>query len=76
MLEILAMTISKSHLIIEDKIIIENALSILVGILIYNKTLYSNFVSFENAAGSINNTEQLILAGLLCDEDKVRSDFL
>ena len=76
MLSILTVTVSKTSLILEDKIIIENALSIVVGILIYDKTLYPRFVSFNNDASSIKNTESLILLGLLSDEDKVRSDFL
>lgn len=57
MLEILTVTVSKSSLILEDKMIIENALSIVVGILMYDKTLYSRFVNFTNAASPINSTE-------------------
>lgn len=32
-------------------------------------------ITFQTDGGSITNTEQLILAGLLCSEEKVRQDF-
>lgn len=57
MLQILTVTVSKTSLILEDKIIIENALSIVVGIMIYNKSLYPRFVEFKNASSSIDTTE-------------------
>lgn len=63
-MQILATILAKPGLIFEDKILIENALSILVGILLYRKNIYTRFISFS-AQGEIQNAEQLCLAGLL-----------
>jgi len=40
-LSLLAIILSKTTLIVEDKIIIENSLSIMVGILLFKKDIYS-----------------------------------
>jgi len=74
MMQILAVCLSKPVMIFEDKSLVENALSILVGILLYRKNIYSRFISFS-AQGKISSAEQLCLAGLLCHEEKVRADF-
>ena len=74
-LNVLATTLVKDQLIIEDKLIIENSLAIIVGILLFRKELYAKFVGFSRNDGSIANAEELVLAGLLCSEEKVRTDF-
>ena len=45
-LEILAATLSKPSLVFEDRDIVENALSIMVGTVLYKKELYEKFVGF------------------------------
>ena len=46
-----------------------------IGITMFKPELYAKFVNFQSAGNPIANTEQLVLAGLLCSEEKVRSDF-
>ena len=74
-LSLLATILSKTSFIVEDKIIIENSLSIMVGILLFKKDIYPQFESFTNAGHQIKNAEDLTLAGILCQEEKVRIDF-
>lgn len=74
-LALIATLLSKSSLILEDKIIIENALSLVLGILLFKKDVYAKFVGFTCANGQIRNAEELVLAGLLSSEEKVRIDF-
>ena len=45
-LQLIATVLSKSSLIYEDKIVIENVLSIVVGILLFKKELYPKFEAF------------------------------
>ena len=73
-ISLLATVLGKETLIFEDKVIIENALAVLVGILLYKKEVYAKFIGFTASSG-IANAEQLTLAGLLCPEEKVRIDF-
>ena len=47
-LELLTTIISKSSLILEDKIIIENSISIMMGAMLYKKELFANFIGFKN----------------------------
>ena len=75
LLQIIATLLSKTTLIFEDKVIIHNAVTMLIGIMMFKPELYAKFTSFQNAGSSISNTEQLVLAGILCSEEKVRSDF-
>lgn len=63
-MQILATVLAKPSLIFEDKIVVENALSILVGILLFRKNIYTRFIGFT-AQGKIQNAEQLCIAGLL-----------
>lgn len=46
LLELLAVMLSKTSMILEDKIIVENSLAILVGILLFKKDCFSKFVAF------------------------------
>ena len=73
-LALLAATLSKPSLVFEDRDIVENALSILVGTVLYKRELYEKFVGFKGQ-GEISNAEQLSLTGLLNAQDKVRIDF-
>lgn len=75
-LDILAQTLSKTSFIVEDKVIIENALNIVVGTFIFKKELFAKFINYKStASGTVKNAEDLVLAGLLCAEEKVRVDF-
>ena len=48
LLELLSVMLSKTNMIFEDKIIIENTLSILVGTLMFKKDCYSKFIGFQS----------------------------
>ena len=74
-LQLLATMLSKKSQIFEDKVIIENALSIMIGSLLYKNELYAKFTAFKTTTSSVNTAESLVLAGLLCSEEKVRIDF-
>lgn len=74
LMQLLATIMSKSTLILEDKIIIESALAIVVGILLFRNDVYARFIGFTSES-AVKNTEQIALAGLLCVEEKVRIDF-
>ena len=76
LLDLLSVMLSKTNMIFEDKIIIENALSIIVGILMFKKECYSKFTGFQSTKSqTVRNIEEVIVAGLLCSEEKVRADF-
>lgn len=64
-------------MIFEDKLIIENALSLWVGCVLHKNELFNDFYEFTGVDGSaIRNCEQFILHGLLfCPYDKVREEF-
>ena len=73
-MQLLVTACSKQSLIYEDKLIIENALSIMTGTLLYKPELYPKFESFTSQA-EVKSAEQLVLTGLLSHEEKVRQDF-
>ena len=50
-MNVLAMTLVKDTLIIEDKLIIENSMAIIVGILLFRRELYAKFVGFTSSQG-------------------------
>lgn len=59
---------------LEEKIIIENAMSVWVGASLYKPELFEEFLAFKSSNGS--NVEDFILCGLVfCSEDKIRQDF-
>jgi len=63
-------------MIFEDKLIIENALSLWVGCVLHRNELFNEFYSFSDTSSVINNCESLILNGLLyCPYEKVREEF-
>lgn len=58
---------------LEDKIIIENAITIWVGASLYKPELFDDFRSFNQDG---QTAEDFILSGLVfCQEDKTRQDF-
>ena len=48
LLDLLAIMLSKTNMIFEDKIVIENTLAIIVGILMFKKDCYPKFVGFQS----------------------------
>jgi len=48
LMQLLATIMSKATLILEDKIIIESALAIVVGILLFRNDVYARFISFTS----------------------------
>ena len=52
-LELLTTIISKTSLILEDKIIIENAISIMMGTMLFKKELFANFLGFKTSGDKI-----------------------
>lgn len=71
---LLSTVLSKPSLIFEEKVIVENALHILVGTLIFKVEIYPKFVNFASKTG-VRNAEEIVLTGLLNAEQKVRIDF-
>ena len=71
---LISQILSKPSMILEDKLIIENALSLLVGCLLHKSELLSIFYSFTSP--TVSSKENLILNGLLlCPQEKVREEF-
>lgn len=48
-ISIIATVLSKATMILEDKLIIGNALSLVVGMLLYKRELYARFIAFSGA---------------------------
>jgi len=57
LVQIIASSLSKSSVILEDKIIIQNAVTMVVGIMMAKPALYTKFVNFQAAGQPIANTE-------------------
>ena len=55
-MNVLAVTLVKESLIIEDKLIIENSMAIIVGILLFKRELYERFVGFSHDS-AVSNVE-------------------
>jgi hypothetical protein len=61
-------------MIFEDKLIIENALSLWVGCNLHMNELLEDFYKFSN--DTVKSSDQFILSGLLfCEQEKVREEF-
>ena len=73
----MATVLQKEKMIFEDKLIIENALSLWVGCLLHMNNLWNDFLEFKGTEEmSIKNSSDFILAGLLyCPQDKIREEF-
>lgn len=58
----------------EDKLIIENALSLLVGCILHKQELLDNFYDFHS--DTVKSIDDFILCGLLyCPQEKIREEF-
>lgn len=56
-------------MIFEDKLIVENTLSLMVGCILHKNELLNDFYSFENP-------EEFVISGLLdCSHERIREDF-
>lgn len=64
-------------MVFEDKLIVENALSLWVSFVLHKNELINDFYSFKGEeTSSIKTANDLILNGLLfCPQDKVREEF-
>jgi len=64
-------------MIFEDKLIIENALSLWVGCILHNNSLFNDFYTFKGEEDSkIKTCDDFVLNGLLfCSQEKVREEF-
>lgn len=70
----MAETLGKPALGSEDKLIVDNALSLLVGCLLHKPELIDALYSFTSP--SISSCDELLLLGLLyCPQDKTREEF-
>ena len=72
-LELVVSVLQKEQLTLEEKIIVENAISVWVGSSLYRPELFDGFLSFTSGESTAGD---LILSGLVfCREDKIRQDF-
>ena len=61
-------------MIFEDKLIIENALSLLVGCILHKVELLGELYNFKS--GSIPSCDEFVLTGLLyCSQERIREEF-
>ncbi len=73
-LTIISQILGKESMIMEDKLIIENALSLLVGCILHKNELMNDFYNFSSP--TIPSFDQFVLEGLLlCKQEKVREEF-
>ena len=73
---IISQILTKKDLIYEDKLIIENALSLWAGCLLHKPVLINDFYSFKDYSTTIRSCNDFILTGLLyCPYEKVREEF-
>jgi hypothetical protein len=77
LMQTIARIITNDQQTMEEKQIVENAMSLWIGILTYKKELFKSFSAYEgDANSSIKNAEDLVMTGLLyCKEEKIREDF-
>lgn len=64
-------------MIFEDKLIVENALSLWVSCILHKNELINEFYQFKGESGStIQTCDDFVLNGLLfCSQEKVREEF-
>ena len=73
-LNIISQIFIKKGMIFEDKLIIENALSLLVGCILHKTELLADLYSFKTDI--ISSCDEFVLHGLLfCQEEKIREEF-
>lgn len=72
-LTLISEILDKDHFSLEDKIIIENSVTIWLGTTLYKPELFDEFKAFKKGE---KTAEDFILNGLVfCREDKTRQDF-
>lgn len=65
-MKIMAEILVKDKMIFEDKLIIENALSLWVGCILHNNSLFNDFYTFKGEEDSkIKTCDDFVLNGLL-----------
>lgn len=77
LLELVSHSISKDpkSIFFEDKLIVENSLNLMLGIILYNKELFKTFLDFKGT-DKIKTANDFILHGVLfCSEEKIRENF-
>jgi hypothetical protein len=75
-LTVISQILLKRQMILEDKLIIENAMSLLVGCILHKNELLNSFYDFSSASSDVNSADDFILAGLLfCSQEKMREEF-
>jgi hypothetical protein len=73
-LTIISQIIKKPQMILEDKLIIENALSLLLSCILHKNELLEIFYRFNSE--TFSELGDLLLAGLLlCPQEKIREEF-
>src|SRR5690349_2923765 len=73
-LSIISQILGKPTMILEDKLIIENALSLLVGCVLHKNELLNDLYKFTSP--TIKDCDTLVLTGLLfCPHEKIREEF-
>lgn len=59
----------RDQMIFEDKLIVENTLSLMVGCILHKNELLNDFYSFKNPS-------EFVISGLLdCQHERIREDF-
>lgn len=72
-MSLIAQVLSKrENMIFEDKLIVENTLSLMVGCILHKNELLNDFYGFKG----IDDPEQFVLSGLLyCPHERIREEF-
>ena len=78
LITLVSQIIQRKQFTLEDKIIVENAMALWTGCVLYESKLFKEFVEWKNVdqASGIKITDDFVLGGLLlCPEEKIRLDF-
>ena len=61
---------------LDEKAIVDSALSVWMGCLIYDRSLFETFLTFESFHSKIMNPQDFIMNGILyCPVEKIRQSF-
>lgn len=73
-LTLISQVLAKDQMIFEDKLIVENALSLFVGCLLHKTELINDFYAFSSP--NLDSCETFVLSGLLyTPQEKIREEF-
>ena len=73
-LTLISQVLAKDSMIFEDKLIVENALSLFVGCLLHKPELINDFYAFSSP--QLNSCDSFVLSGLLyTSQEKIREEF-